>query len=193
MNAHHPYPFRERFRSNSARASSRAWRGRAATSPGSLPSSFRLAASGGGAQGDRPARHRVAFIFNPNTAPYAELFVKPFKGAAGSLGVAPITAPVRDASEIEAVVAALAGEPNGGFIVMPDVFLLADALKLPSSPLVTGFLPSILSVPSPKSAVSFPTEMTTSTFTNARRAMPIASLRARSRANFHSSSPSSLS
>ena len=140
-----------------------------------------------------PRVNRVAFIFNPNTAPYAELFVKPFKGAAGSLGVAPITAPVRDASEIEAVVAALAGEPNGGFIVMPDVFLLARRVKLPSSPLVTGFLPSILSVPSPKSAVSFPTEMTTSTFTNARRAMPIASLGARSRANFHSSSPSSLS
>jgi ABC-type uncharacterized transport system substrate-binding protein len=72
-----------------------------------------------------PRVNRVAFIFNPNTAPYAELFVKPFKGAAGSLNVAPITAPVRDASEIEAVVATLAREPNGGFIVMPDVFLLA--------------------------------------------------------------------
>jgi putative tryptophan/tyrosine transport system substrate-binding protein len=72
-----------------------------------------------------PHVNRVAFIFNPNTAPYAELFVKPFKGAAGSLNVAPITAPVRDASEIEAVVATLAREPNGGFIVMPDVFLLA--------------------------------------------------------------------
>ena len=72
-----------------------------------------------------PRVNRVAFMFNPNTAPYAELFVKPFKDAAASLGVAPIVAPVRDTSEIESVVAAHAREPNGGLIVMPDVFLLA--------------------------------------------------------------------
>jgi putative tryptophan/tyrosine transport system substrate-binding protein len=73
-----------------------------------------------------PRVNRVAFMFNPNTAPYAELFVKPFKTAATSLGVAPIVAPVRGASEIESVVAAHAREPNGGgLIVMPDTFLLA--------------------------------------------------------------------
>jgi ABC-type uncharacterized transport system substrate-binding protein len=32
-----------------------------------------------------PRVNRVAFMFNPNTAPYAELFVKPFKAAAPSL------------------------------------------------------------------------------------------------------------
>jgi ABC-type uncharacterized transport system substrate-binding protein len=72
-----------------------------------------------------PRVNRVAFMFNPNTAPYAELFVKPFKAAAPSLGVAPIVAPVRGASEIESVIAVHAREPNGGFIVMPDTFLLA--------------------------------------------------------------------
>src|SRR5262249_5272306 len=72
-----------------------------------------------------PRVNRVAFMFNPNTAPYAELFVKPFKAAAASLGVAPIVAPVRGASETESVVAAHAREPNGGLIVMPDTFLLA--------------------------------------------------------------------
>jgi putative tryptophan/tyrosine transport system substrate-binding protein len=64
-------------------------------------------------------------MFNPNTAPYAELFVKPFKTAAASLGMSPIVAPVRDASEIEPFVAAHAREPDGGLIVMPDVFLLS--------------------------------------------------------------------
>ena len=34
----------------------------------------------------------------------------------------PIAAPVRDASELETVVAAQAREPNGGLIVMPDTF-----------------------------------------------------------------------
>ena len=33
-------------------------------------------------------------------------------------------APVRDRSELESVVAALAREPNGGLIVMPDSFML---------------------------------------------------------------------
>jgi putative ABC transport system substrate-binding protein len=72
-----------------------------------------------------PRVNRVAFMFNPNTAPYAELFLKPFKAAAASLGMSSIAAPVRDASEIDTVVAAHAREPNGGLIVMPDVFLLA--------------------------------------------------------------------
>jgi putative tryptophan/tyrosine transport system substrate-binding protein len=34
-----------------------------------------------------------------------------------------ITAPIRDMSELEAVVAAQAREPNGGLIVMPDIFM----------------------------------------------------------------------
>jgi putative ABC transport system substrate-binding protein len=41
---------------------------------------------------------RVAFLFNPATAPYAEYFLKPLKAAAPSFGVEAIAAPVRDAS-----------------------------------------------------------------------------------------------
>ena len=37
----------------------------------------------------------------------------------------PITAPVRDASELETVIAGQAREPNGGLIVMPDTFMTA--------------------------------------------------------------------
>jgi ABC-type uncharacterized transport system substrate-binding protein len=77
-----------------------------------------------------PRINRTAFIFNPNTAPYFEFFVKPFKAAAASLGVEPIVVPVRDASEIETVVAAQAREPNSGLIVMPDVFLLARRAEI---------------------------------------------------------------
>jgi putative tryptophan/tyrosine transport system substrate-binding protein len=68
---------------------------------------------------------KVAVIFNPNTAPYAELFVKPLKVAAASFGVDVLVAPVRDVSETEAVLAAQAQEANRGLIVIPDVFLLA--------------------------------------------------------------------
>ncbi len=69
-----------------------------------------------------PRVSRVAFLFNPATAPYAENFLNPFKAAAASFAVEEITAPVRDTSELEAVVAAHAREPNGGLMVMPSAF-----------------------------------------------------------------------
>jgi putative ABC transport system substrate-binding protein len=69
-----------------------------------------------------PHTARVAMLFNPVSAPYAEFWLKPFKAAAPSFAVEAITAPVRDRSELESVVSAQAREPNGGLIVMPDSF-----------------------------------------------------------------------
>jgi putative ABC transport system substrate-binding protein len=66
---------------------------------------------------------RVAFLFNPATAPYAEAYLNPFKAAAASFGVEAITAPVPNISELDSVVAAQAREPNGGLIVMPSTFM----------------------------------------------------------------------
>jgi putative ABC transport system substrate-binding protein len=67
-----------------------------------------------------PRIARVALLFNPVTAPYAEYFLKPLKAAAPSIGVEVIAAPVRDTSELEAVVAAQSREPDSGLIVTPD-------------------------------------------------------------------------
>jgi putative tryptophan/tyrosine transport system substrate-binding protein len=72
-----------------------------------------------------PRIAKVAFLFNPATASYAEYYLMPFKAAAPSFAVEAVSAPVRDTSELESVVAALAGGPNGGLIVMPDSFLIA--------------------------------------------------------------------
>jgi putative tryptophan/tyrosine transport system substrate-binding protein len=69
-----------------------------------------------------PGVARVAMLFNPASAPYAESFLNPIKAAASSFAVEAIAAPVRDLSELESVVAAQAREPNGGLIVMPDNF-----------------------------------------------------------------------
>jgi putative tryptophan/tyrosine transport system substrate-binding protein len=69
-----------------------------------------------------PRVARVAMLFNPAVAPYAESFLNPFKAAASSFAVEAIAAPVRDMSELESVVAAQARSPNGGLIVMPDTF-----------------------------------------------------------------------
>ena len=69
-----------------------------------------------------PRVNRVAFLFNPATASYAEYYLSTFKAAAASLAVETISAPVRDMSEFESVVVAQARAPDAGFIVMPDAF-----------------------------------------------------------------------
>ena len=70
-----------------------------------------------------PRVTRVAFLFNPATAPFAEYYLNHFKAAAASFAVEAIAAPVRDAPELESVVAAQAREPNSGLIVMPEAFM----------------------------------------------------------------------
>ena len=66
---------------------------------------------------------RVALLFNPATAPFTEQYLNPFKAAAASLAVEAIAAPVQQLSQLEPVAADRAREPNGGLIMMPDVFL----------------------------------------------------------------------
>src|SRR6266403_2641778 len=70
-----------------------------------------------------PTVTRAAFLFNPATSPYADIYLNPFKAAAASFALEAFAAPVHDMSELESVVAAHAREPNGGLIVMPDGFL----------------------------------------------------------------------
>jgi putative ABC transport system substrate-binding protein len=74
-------------------------------------------------KGVAPRIARVAFLFNPATAPFAEYYLNHFKAAAASLAVEAIAAPVRDTSELESVVAAQAREPNSGLAVMPEAFM----------------------------------------------------------------------
>jgi ABC-type uncharacterized transport system substrate-binding protein len=79
-----------------------------------------------------PRVDRVAFLFNPTTATYFEYWLNPFKATAASFVVEAITAPVHDTSELEAVIAAQAREPNGGLIVMPDTFMDAHRVEITS-------------------------------------------------------------
>ena len=79
-----------------------------------------------------PRVNRVAFLFNPATATYADYFLKPFKAAARSFAVEAIAASVRDSSELESVVAAQARKPNGGLIVMPDSFTDTHRVEITS-------------------------------------------------------------
>jgi putative tryptophan/tyrosine transport system substrate-binding protein len=70
-----------------------------------------------------PRLSRVAIMFNPDTAPGGgAYYLGSFDAAAKSLGVEPITAPVRSDSDIEMVVASI-GRDRGGIVGMNDSFI----------------------------------------------------------------------
>jgi len=71
-----------------------------------------------------PRVTRVALMFNPQSAPYADLFLQPVKAAASSFSVAPIGAAVRDPIDVDRVFDTLTREPNGGLMVLPDVSMI---------------------------------------------------------------------
>ena len=79
-----------------------------------------------------PRVNRVAFLFNPATATFADSYLNPFKAAAASVAAEAIAAPVHDTSEFDTVIAAQARDPNSGLIVMPDTFTIAHRVEITS-------------------------------------------------------------
>jgi putative ABC transport system substrate-binding protein len=77
-----------------------------------------------------PQASKVAFVFNPTTAPYAEYYLNPFKAAARSLGVEAIATPVSDSSGLESAIAVQARDLKGGMIIMPDSFTTARGSEI---------------------------------------------------------------
>jgi putative tryptophan/tyrosine transport system substrate-binding protein len=63
----------------------------------------------------------VALVFDPRSAPFADLFVRPVEAAASSFSVTPMGATVRAAADLDRVFDALALETNGGLMVLPDI------------------------------------------------------------------------
>ena len=64
----------------------------------------------------------AALLFNPAIAPQLKFYMPSIKATASSVAVEVSAAPVHAKDEIEGVIAALARDPGGGLIVMPDVF-----------------------------------------------------------------------
>jgi putative tryptophan/tyrosine transport system substrate-binding protein len=88
-----------------------------------------------------PQVSRVAFMFNPNTAPYARYYLDTFRSAASALAVEAIEAPIRNSAEIEAFMTKLGHEAGAALVVMSDTFTstyrepiisLADRYRLPT-------------------------------------------------------------
>jgi putative ABC transport system substrate-binding protein len=79
-----------------------------------------------------PTVAHAALLFNPSTAPYAENYIGHFKTAAASLALDVMATPVRDSSELESAIGAQARAPNGGLVVMNDLFLTAHRAEITS-------------------------------------------------------------
>jgi putative ABC transport system substrate-binding protein len=71
-----------------------------------------------------PRVTQVAVMINPDTAPYADQYLRPIVAAASKMGVRLASAAVRNDSDIEDAVAALARLPSAGLIVMVDSFMV---------------------------------------------------------------------
>jgi putative tryptophan/tyrosine transport system substrate-binding protein len=69
-----------------------------------------------------PSIGRVALLFNPHTAPYANSFMRVAEAAGPSFGIEPIAAGVHDDGELERNVTDFAAKPAGGLIILPDAF-----------------------------------------------------------------------
>jgi putative ABC transport system substrate-binding protein len=70
-----------------------------------------------------PQVTRVAVMFNPQTAPYAEIYLRSMETAGTKFGVTPFASPVHHEADIEAVIAGLGRELGSGLIAMTDSFM----------------------------------------------------------------------
>ena len=68
-----------------------------------------------------PRVTRVALVFNPQSAPFADLFLRPVVAAAPPFSVMPIRAAVLEPADVDRMFDMLAREPNGGLMVLPDI------------------------------------------------------------------------
>jgi ABC-type uncharacterized transport system substrate-binding protein len=71
-----------------------------------------------------PTVSRAEIMFNPQTAPYYNNYLRSFEAIPRSIAVELTAAPVRDGAEIEGTIAKLGRVPGGGLIVPPDPFTL---------------------------------------------------------------------
>ncbi|MGY8668549.1 ABC transporter substrate-binding protein [Bradyrhizobium sp. UFLA05-109] len=73
-----------------------------------------------------PKVSRIAVVYNPATAPFADLMLHAIEQGASALGVSAEPAPVHD----DVSIAALAARRGEGLLVLPDFFTLANRARL---------------------------------------------------------------
>jgi putative tryptophan/tyrosine transport system substrate-binding protein len=71
-----------------------------------------------------PGVVHAAIIFNPQTAPYARMFLPSMEAAGRSAGLTLNVSPVGNGPDVERVIATTAREQGGGLVVLPDSFTI---------------------------------------------------------------------
>jgi len=89
-----------------------------------------------------PAVKRVAVLYNPATAPFAEMMLRTITDAAPALDIVVKAEPVHDLAGIAAAVAALQRESAGGLLVLTDSFTIANRAAIIKAA-ATAHLPAI--------------------------------------------------
>ena len=67
-----------------------------------------------------PEVKRIGLLFNPDTAPYADPFLRSAEATAATFGIELKAARFHDDAELEHAIAAFGSEPGGGLIVLPE-------------------------------------------------------------------------
>ena len=88
-----------------------------------------------------PQVSRIGFLFNPQTAPFAQYYLYTFRSAAAALAIEAIDAPVQSTEEVEAFMTKLSREAGAGLVIMSDtsmnlyrktIYSLAERYRLPT-------------------------------------------------------------
>ena len=69
-----------------------------------------------------PRIARVAVIYNPQTAPFAGLFLRSVEAAAPTFAVETVAMPIQSDADIESALSMFATQPSSGLIAIPDSF-----------------------------------------------------------------------
>jgi putative ABC transport system substrate-binding protein len=133
-----------------------------------------------------PRLARIAIIYNPQTAPFAGLFLRSVQSPASSLALQIFDMPVQSDGDIEAAMATFAHEPGGGLIAIPDTFTIGRRDMIIALA-ARHRLPALYPTPSfTRSGGLMATQQTRATRCSARRATSTAFSEARSPPTFRS-------
>jgi ABC-type uncharacterized transport system substrate-binding protein len=73
----------------------------------------------------KPDLSQIALMFNPDTTPYYDAFLRSYKASARKASAEVKAVPVRSTGEVELAIANLGREPGSGLIAAADPFILA--------------------------------------------------------------------
>jgi putative tryptophan/tyrosine transport system substrate-binding protein len=80
-----------------------------------------------------PRAAQVAVLYNPSTAPFAEIMMRTLQAATPSLAVTVRTVPLLDAAGIAPAITALSAEKNMALLVLPDFFTMTNRASILTS------------------------------------------------------------